>query len=83
MLEFRIGHVDPALVSWLIKTGNACLVRLRTPNRIVCTFFRRATQYLERDSPYTSMRAQAVRRPSRALISSQDRTFISTVLMSI
>lgn len=82
-LEFRIGHVDPALVSWLIKTGNACLVRLRTPSRIVCTFFRRATQYLQRDSPYASVRARVVRRPSRALISSQDRALISTVLMSI
>jgi len=38
-LEFRIGHVDLALVLWLIKTGNACLVRLRTPSRTVCTFF--------------------------------------------
>lgn len=29
-LEFRIGHVDPALVSWLIKTGNACLAFTHT-----------------------------------------------------
>lgn len=82
-LEFRIGHVDLALVSWLIKTGNACLVCLRTPSRISYTFFRQTTQYLERDSPYASVRLEAVRRPSRALINSQDRAFISTVLMSI
>jgi len=82
-LEFRIGHIDLALVWWLIKTGNACLVRLRTPSRISCMFFRQATQYLERDSPYASVRLQAIRRPSRALINSQDGAFISTVLMSI